>query len=168
MGRMNEGGRWVVDIMEERMRGMGGRMVKGWIVLGLKEMKGMKEGVDVVELFLGEGELKELVEEKVDVIGDLEGICWKGGVGGICGGEVVEVKRGLEGMEGMKNGWVNGDKERLGRMGEDVKVWGWIGDKIGKEIEKEGGVVVKKGGVIGEGVNGEVEEVGKIGYWGKD
>ena len=74
---MNEGGKSLLDIVDKTVSPMGSRLMRRWIVFPLKEVKPIKERLDVVENFFREPDLKRLLEEQLQLIGDLERIISK-------------------------------------------------------------------------------------------
>ena len=74
---MNEEGTSLLDVLDKTVSPMGSRMLRRWILFPLKDVKPIHERQDVVEYFFRHPEVKELLEEKLEQIGDLERIISK-------------------------------------------------------------------------------------------
>ena len=69
---MNEEGTSLLDVLDKTVSPMGSRMLRRWILFPLKDVKPIHERQDVVEYFFRHPEVKELLEEKLEQIGDLD------------------------------------------------------------------------------------------------
>ena len=168
LGSMNEDGTSLLDVIDYTISPMGGRLLKRWVVFPLKDVKPINERLDVVDYFLKEPDFKDFIEDQLHMIGDLERIVSKAAVGRISPREVVQLKIALQAIEPIKNACLNADNESLRRIGEQLNLCISIRDKIAKEIKNDPPLLVNKGGVIADGVNGELDELRKIAYSGKD
>ena len=168
IGSMNEGGTSLLDVIDHTISPMGARLLKRWIVFPLKDVKPINERLDVVEYFFRQPDFKELIEEQLHLIGDLERIISKVAVGRVSPREVVQLKVALQAIEPIKNACLNADNESLRKIGEQLNLCASIRDKIAKEINNDPPLLVNKGGVIADGVNQELDELRHIAYSGKD
>lgn len=168
LGSMNDGGTSLLDVIDHTICPMGARLLKRWVVFPLKDVKPIKERLDVVEYFFREPDFKDFIEEKLHFIGDLERIISKAAVGRISPREMVQLKVALQAIEPIKNACLNADNDSLHRIGEQLNLCVSIRDKIAKEIAADPPLLVNKGGVIADGVNKELDELRQIAYSGKD
>lgn len=168
VGSMNDEGTSLLDIIDRTVSPMGARMLKRWVLFPLKEIRPINERLDVVEYFFREPDLKDFVEEKLHLIGDLERIISKAAVGRISPREVVQLKVALQAIEPIKNACLNADNESLRRIGEQLQPCAELRDRIAREIKNDPPLLINKGGVIADNVNGELDELRKIAYSGKD
>ena len=168
VGSMNDEGTSLLDIIDRTVSPMGARMLKRWVLFPLKEIRPINERLDVVEYFFREPDFKDLVEEKLHLIGDLERIISKAAVGRISPREVVQLKVALQAIEPIKNACLNADNESLRRIGEQLQPCAELRDRIAREIKNDPPLLINKGGVIADNVNGELDELRKIAYSGKD
>ena len=113
-------------------------------------------------------DFKELIEEQLHLIGDLERIVSKAAVGRISPREVVQLKVALQAIEPIKNACLNADNRSLRRIGEQLNLCLSIREKIAKEVKNDPPLLVNKGGVIADGVNAELDELRQIAFSGKD
>ena len=124
--------------------------------------------MNVVEYFFREPEFKELIEEQLHLIGDLERIISKVAVGRVSPREVVQLKIALQAIEPIKEACLQADNASLNRIGEQLNLCISIRDRISKEINNDPPLLINKGGVIQSGVNAELDELRQIAYSGKD
>lgn len=165
---MNEGGKSLLDIVDKTVSPMGSRLMRRWIVFPLKEVKPIKERLDVVENFFREPDLKRLLEEQLQLIGDLERIISKAAVGRINPREVVQLKVALTAIEPIKEAFIAADNQSLRQMGEKLDPCTEIRDRIAREIMPDPPVLTAKGGYICNNVNKELDELRQIAFSGKD
>lgn len=147
---------------------MGARMLKRWMVFPLKDEKPINDRLNVVEYFFREPEFKELIEEQLHLIGDLERIISKVAVGRVSPREVVQLKVALQAIEPIKVACMQADNASLNRIGEQLNLCISIRDRIDKEVNNDPPLLINKGGVIKDGVNAELDELRQIAYSGKD
>ena len=131
---MTEDGISLLNVIDKTISPMGGRLLRRWLIFPLRDEKPINERLDVVEYFFRHPEYKELIEEQLHEIGDLERIISKAAVGRISPREVVQLKIALQAIEPIKNACLNADNESLRRIGENLNPCASIRDKIAKEI----------------------------------
>ena len=122
----------------------------------------------MVEYFFRQPDFKELIEEQLHLIGDLERIISKVAVGRVSPREVVQLKVALQAIEPIKQACLEADNASLNRIGEQLNLCISIRDRIAKEINNDPPLLINKGGVIKDGVNEELDELRRISYSGKD
>ena len=165
---INEGGKSLLDILDKTISPMGSRMLRRWMVFPLKDIRPIEERLDVVENFFRETALKELLEEKLSLIGDLERIISKAAVGRISPREVVQLKVALTAIEPVCEAFLSSENAGLQEMGRKLDPCFVIRDRIEREIFPDPPALLNKGGVIKKGVNGQLDELREIAYSGKD
>lgn len=165
---INEGGKSLLDILDKTISPMGSRMLRRWMVFPLKDIRPIEERLNVVENFFRETALKELLEEKLSLIGDLERIISKAAVGRISPREVVQLKVALTAIEPVREAFLSSENAGLQEMGRKLDPCFVIRDRIEREIFPDPPALLNKGGVIKKGVNGQLDELREIAYSGKD
>lgn len=165
---MNEDGKSLLDVIDKTISPMGSRLLRRWILFPLKDVKPIQERQDVVEYFFRHPEVKELLDEQLEQIGDLERIISKVAVGRVTPREVVQLKIALQALEPIKEACMSSNEPSLCRIGEQLNVCALIRDRIDREIQPDPPSLVNKGGVIAKGVNEELDELRSIAYSGKD
>ena len=165
---MNDGGISLLNVIDKTISPMGARLLKRWMVFPLKDEKPINERLNVVEYFFREPEFKEMIEEQLHLIGDLERIVSKVAVGRVSPREVVQLKIALQAIEPIKEACSAADNPSLNRIGEQLNLCVSIRDRIAKEIKNDPPLLINKGGFIQDGVNEELDELRKIAFSGKD
>ena len=165
---MNEDGKSLLDVIDKTISPMGSRLLRRWILFPLKDVKPIQERQDVVEYFFRHPEVKELLDEQLEQIGDLERIISKVAVGRVSPREVVQLKVALQALEPIKEACMASNEPSLCRIGEQLNVCALIRDRIDREIQPDPPTLVNRGGVIAKGVNAELDELRSIAYSGKD
>ena len=168
VGSMNDGGSSLLNVIDKTISPMGARLLKRWLVFPLKDVLPINERLNVVEYFFRQPDFKELIEEQLHLIGDLERIISKVAVGRVSPREVVALKVALQAIEPIKEACMEADNTSLNRIGEQLNICKSIRDRIEKEINNDPPLLINKGGVMKSGVNAELDELRQIAYSGKD
>ena len=168
IGSMNDGGSSLLNVIDRTISPMGARLLKRWIVFPLKDEKPINERLNVVEYFFRQPDFKELIEEQLHLVGDLERIISKVAVGRVSPREVVQLKVALQAIEPIKQACLEADNASLNRIGERLDLCVSIRDRIAREINNDPPLLINKGGVIKDGVNADLDELRRISYSGKD
>ena len=168
MGSMNDGGSSLLSVIDKTICPMGARLMKRWLVFPLKDVRPINDRLDVVEYFFRQPDFRDLVEEQLHRIGDLERILSKVAVGRVSPREVVALKVALQAIEPIKQACLEADNASLNRIGEQLNVCQSIRDRIDREINNDPPLLVNKGGIIKQGVSAELDELRQIAYSGKD
>ncbi|MCE9106794.1 DNA mismatch repair protein MutS [Bacteroides pyogenes] len=168
IGSMNDGGSSLIDVVDRTISPMGARLLKRWMVFPLKDERPINDRLNVVEYFFRQPDFKELIEEQLHLIGDLERIVSKVAVGRVSPREVVQLKVALQAIQPIKQACLEADNASLNRIGEQLNLCVSIRDRIDKEVQNDPPLLINKGGVIKDGVNAELDELRRISYSGKD
>ena len=168
MGSMNDGGSSLLNVIDRTISPMGARLLKRWMVFPLKDVQPINERLNVVEYFFRKPDFKELIEEQLHLIGDLERIISKVAVGRVSPRDVVALKVALQAVEPIKEACMDADNASLNHIGEQLNICRSIRDRIDKEVNNDPPLLINKGGVIKSGVNAELDELRQIAYSGKD
>lgn len=168
MGSMNDGGSSLLNVIDKTISPMGARLLKRWLVFPLKDVQPINERLNVVEYFFRQPDFKELIEEQLHLIGDLERIISKVAVGRVSPREVVALKVALQAIEPIKAACMDADNASLNHIDEQLNICQSIRDRIDREIDNDPPLLINKGGVIKSGVSAELDELRQIAYSGKD
>ena len=168
IGSMNDGGSSLLNVIDRTISPLGASLLKRWIVFPLKDEKPINERLNVVEYFFRQPDFKELIEEQLHLVGDLERIISKVAVGRVSPREVVQLKVALQAIEPIKQACLEADNASLNRIGERLNLCVSIRDRIAREINNDPPLLINKGGVIKDGVNADLDELRRISYSGKD
>ena len=165
---LQDDGTSLLNVVDQTVTPMGGRMLRRWLVFPLKNQRQITDRLDMVEYFFREPEFRELTDEQLHRIGDLERIISKVAVGRVSPREVVQLKNALEAIQPIKTACLYAKNEALKRVGERLNLCESIRKRIAKEIEPDSPQLVNKGGVIRDGVNEELDKLRQVAFHGKD
>lgn len=165
---MQDDGSSLLNVIDRTVTPMGGRMLRRWLVFPLKEVRPIQERLDIVEYFFREPEFRQIVDEQLHRIGDLERIISKVAVGRVSPREVVQLKNALDAIRPIKTACLYANNDALKRIGEQLNLCESIKDRIEKEIQPDPPQLVNKGDVIASGYSEELDELRFISRNGKD
>ena len=165
---MNEDGKSLLDVIDNTISPMGSRLLRRWVVFPLKSEKKINDRLDVVEYFFREPQFRELLDEQLHRIGDLERVVSKVAVGRVTPREMVQLKIALQAIKPIKTACEHANNDVLKRVGEQINLCELIRDRIDCELHPDAPQLVNKGGVINDGVNEELDQLRSIAYHGKD
>ena len=168
LGSMHDGGSSLLSVVDRTQTAMGARMLKRWMVFPLKDKKPIEERLDIVEYYFREPAFRDIVEEHLQMIGDLERIIAKVAAGRVSPREMVQLKLALQAIEPIKLACESSDNVVLNRIGQQLDCCVEIRDRIAREIIPEPPLLLNKGGVIADGVDITLDELREISYNGKD
>ena len=159
---MNEDGSSLLNVIDNTVTPMGGRMLRRWMVFPLKNEKPINERLDVVDYFFREPDFRECINEQFHRIGDLERIISKVAVGRVSPREVVQLKNALMAIQPVKTACLYAKSDTLKRIGEQLNLCESLRDRIEKEIQPDPPQLVNKGDVIALGYNQELDDLRSI------
>ena len=165
---MQEDGLSLLDVIDRTTTPMGGRMLRRWMIFPLKEVPRINERLDIVEYFFKHPDFRQLIDEQLHRVGDLERIISKVAVGRVSPREVVQLKNALMAVQPIKGACQTADNDCLRRLGEQLNLCESLRDRIEKEITPDPPQLVSKGGVIADGYSPELDELRNISRGGKD
>jgi len=163
-----EGARTLIDIMDRTVSPMGGRLLKRWVSLPLKDIQPVNERLDVVQYFVENISFKNEIGGLIRQIGDLERLVSKVAVNRINPREVVQLKRALKAIVPLKILCEKSGCPPLTQIAEQLNPCKSIADKIEKELNNDPPVQLNKGNAIAAGVSEELDDLRKILYSGRD
>lgn len=159
---MNEDGSSLLNVIDNTITPMGGRMLRRWMVFPLKDEKPINERLDVVDYLFREPDFRECINEQFHRIGDLERIISKVAVGRVSPREVVQLKNALIAIQPVKTACLYAKSDTLKRIGEQLNLCESLRDRIEKEIQPDPPQLVNKGDVIALGYNQELDDLRSI------
>ena len=165
---LHEGGTSLVDVIDNTVSPMGARLLRRWMVFPLREEKRINERLDVVDYFFRQPDSRDVIEDELHRIGDMERIVSRVACGRVSPREVVQLKLALQAIKPIKVICAQSQVEVLERIGEKLDTLDELRERIEHCIEPDPPQAVAKGGVIRSGVDAELDELRKIAYSGKD
>ena len=155
----NEGAITLVDILDHSITPMGSRLLKRWVAFPLKEKQLIDDRLSAVEFLIQESFEKDDVINHIKEIGDLERLISKVATARINPREVVQLKRALIAIEPVKEFLENSNNKALIQLADHLNLCEFIRNRIENEIFDNAPIAIKKGLVIAEGVNKELDDL---------
>jgi len=168
IGSMNENAVTLSDVLDHTASPMGARLLKRWIVMPLKDKKGIQERLDVVDFFFNNRELRDDLIGQIKQVGDLERLISKIGLQKANPREIVQLKRALYAIEKLKELTDRKDAQSLALISDQLDACVAIRERIEQQLQAEPPVAINKGSVIAAGVDAELDRLRKISFGGKD
>ena len=159
---MNEGGSSLLNVIDNTITPMGGRMLRRWVVFPLKDVAVINERLDIVDHFFRASDFRNNIDEQFHQMGDLERIISRVAVGRVSPREVVQLKNALKAIELVKAECLSTNNKSLNRIGEQLNLCASLRDRIEKEINVDPPQLVAKGDVIASGYDKELDDLRSI------
>ena len=168
LGSMQEDGSSLLDVIDRTTTAMGARMLKRWTVFPLRDVATIGKRLDVVETFFRKPDFRQVIDEQLHRIGDIERIISKVAVGRVSPREVVQMKLALQALVPVKSACLSSDCEEIRSMGDRLNLCESLRDRIEREIQSDPPLLVTKGDVIASGYSEELDELRSISRGGRD
>ena len=168
LGSMQEDGSSLLDVIDRTTTAMGARMLKRWTVFPLRDVATIGKRLDVVETFFCKPDFRQVIDEQLHRIGDIERIISKVAVGRVSPREVVQMKLALQALVPVKSACLSSDCEEIRSMGDRLNLCESLRDRIEREIQSDPPLLVAKGDVIASGYSEELDELRSISRGGRD
>lgn len=168
LGSMQEDGSSLLDVIDRTTTAMGARMLKRWTVFPLRDVATIGKRLDVVETFFRKPDFRQVIDEQLHRIGDIERIISKVAVGRVSPREVVQMKLALQALVPVKSACLGSDCEEIRSMGDRLNLCESLRERIEREIQSDPPLLVAKGDVIASGYSEELDELRSISRGGRD
>ena len=163
-----EGARTLIEVMDRTISPMGGRLLKRWISMPLKDIIPINDRLDIVQHVVTELVFRDEISGLIRQIGDLERLTSKVAVGRINPREVVQLKRALKAIDPLRKLCFESGCSPLAKLAEQMNPCKSMADRIERELHNDPPVQVSRGHVIAKGLSIELDELRSILYSGKD
>lgn len=157
----------LIDILDKTKTPMGGRLLKRWMVLPLKDEKPIQERLNAVEYLYGNSDVLDDIEEKLNEIGDLERLISKVAVGRVNPREVMQLLRTLNQVQPIRNILTETKSKTLKSLSDQLNPCTELIEKITTTLYNDPPVLLGKGKVIADGFDEELDELRAISNSGK-
>src|SRR5688572_19307545 len=164
----NDGGVPLIDILDCTVTPMGSRQLRKWMILPLKEKSAIDERLHVVDTFFNDHTLADKILEPLKQIADLERLISKVAVNRINPREMLQLKKSLRCIQPIKQALSTHPSGELKKLADLLHLCEFLCDKIEKELKEDVSIASNQGNLIKEGIDGELDELRKIAFSGKD
>ena len=158
----------LLNVIDKTISPMGGRLLKRWLALPLKNVKKIKQRHEVVSFLTKENTVLQKVQNHIKHIGDLERLISKTATGKVNPREVIQLKNSLEAIVPIKALASNCDNESLRIIGDKLQSCEVLRERIKETLNEEAPVNVLKGSSIAVGFSSELDELRRLSKSGKD
>ena len=158
----------LLDIIDKTLSPMGGRLLKRWLALPLKDTVKIKKRHDVVAYLVNNDSVLQIIQTQIKQISDLERLISKVATGKITPKEVLYLKESLDAIIPIKNTALSSNMEAVKMMGDSLHACELLREKIGNTLTQEPPVAVSKGNVIAYGIHEELDSLRNISTSGKN
>ena len=158
----------LLDIIDSTISPMGGRMLKRWLALPLKNEEDIKTRHEIVRFFIQNENFLEFQNKQIDQISDLERLISKVATGKINPREVVLLKNSLEAIIPIKDQAALSDHDSLISLATEVDSNEDLINTINDTLEENAPVQISKGNAIKSGINHELDDLRDISNSGKE
>ncbi|MCQ2279244.1 MAG: DNA mismatch repair protein MutS [Bacteroidales bacterium] len=155
----NENAVTLLQILDQTLTPMGGRLLKKWILMPLKEKMLIEERLCAVQYFIDNESFKNEVEDSIRSVGDVERICSKIATGKINPRELLQLARALRAIEKLQAQCQIQKQPAFQKMAEQLNACQTICQRIETEINEDAPVALNKGRVFNRGVDAELDEL---------
>nr|HPK84905.1 DNA mismatch repair protein MutS [Bacteroidales bacterium] len=163
-----EGAKTLIEIIDRTLSPMGGRMMKRWLSLPLKDISVLNTRLDIVEYLIGHPDVKEMIDGLIREVGDLERLLSKVAVRRVTPREVAQIWRALKAIGELKSICAATEFQPLVFLASGLDPCPELAETISRTLAPDPPTAVSKGHVIAEGISQELDELRKIYYGGKD
>lgn len=159
----------LVEAIDRTQTPMGGRLLRHWISMPIKDVEKLNTRLDIVAMLKDDPELAEAVGERLAAISDLERLSSRIATGRITPREVNALKESLGAIEELKLLLEGVDNPALATVAEKLIPLEEQRQRIGATLYPDPhNNQIQKGGIIAGGVDLELDEIRNIVLHGKD
>ena len=158
----------LLNVIDKTNSAMGGRLLKRWLALPLKNVEKIKQRHEVVSFFKSHKNVHQKIQDYIKSIGDIERLISKVATTKVSPREVVQLKNSLEAINPIKSLSSNSDNDSLKIIGDTLQSCNVLRDKIKQTLNEEAPVNVLKGNTIAQGFSTELDELRGLSTSGKN
>jgi len=158
----------LLDVIDKTISPMGGRLLKRWLALPLKDIDKIQQRHEVVAFLLTEDVILEKLRGHIKQIGDVERLVSKVATGKVCPREVIQLKNSLEAMVPVKSLMQQTENPALHLIAEQLHDCDTLRAKIKETLKEDAPVNMLKGSTIASGFHQELDNLRELAHSGKD
>ncbi len=158
----------LLDVIDKTISPMGGRLLKRWLALPLKNIDKIQQRHQVVSFLKEEEAPLDKIQQWIKQIGDLERLISKLATGKINPKEVIQLKNSLEAVVPIKQLACESLDVSLQDIGKKLDTCEALRTKIKEVLNETAPVNLAKGSTIAEGYSSELDELRDLAFSSKD
>ena len=158
----------LLDVIDKTISPMGGRLLKRWLALPLKDVKKIQHRHELVKHFIENNSFSETIKFQLHQISDIERLVSKVATGKISPRELVLLKNSLKAILPVKKEALTSKNTSVNKLGNEILDCAEVILKIDTALFDEAPVNINKGNAIANGVSEELDELRAISTSGKE
>ncbi len=149
----------LLDVIDKTVTPMGGRHIRRWLALPLKDKNRIEERLKIVAELVKNQSLRLDTDQQLKQIGDIERLVSKIATSKVNPREVVQLLYSLDAILPIKEQLSQQDHISLKKIADQINPLDLLRDKIRETIRDDAPVNIQKGQVIKQGVSQELDEL---------
>ena len=158
----------LLDVIDKTLSPMGGRLLKRWLALPLKDSAKIQSRHQVVSYLKENQEVLKNIQNQIKQISDLERLISKIAAGKVSPREVVYLKESLDAIIPIKTLALASPQEAVKVIGDSLHGCELLREKIKTVLNQDAPVAIAKGNAIAKGIHAELDELRAISTSGKE
>ena len=158
----------LLDVIDKTLSPMGGRLLKRWLALPLKDANKIRNRHQVVSYLKENQNVLKNIQKQIKQISDLERLISKIAAGKVSPREVVYLKESLDAIIPIKNLALESPQEAVKVIGDSLHSCDLLREKIKTVLNQDAPVAIAKGNAIAKGINEELDDLRAISTSGKE
>jgi len=158
----------LLDVIDKTLSPMGGRLLKRWLALPLKDANKIRSRHEVVTYLKENQEILQKIQYQIKQISDLERLISKIATGKVSPREVIYLKESLDAIIPIKTLALESKQEAVRIIGDSFHSCELLREKIKTTLNQDAPVAISKGNAIATGVHAELDELRSIAFSGKE
>ena len=158
----------LLNVIDKTISPMGGRLLKRWLALPLKDVEQIQYRHELVKYFIENDDFSETIKFQLHQISDIERLVSKVATGKISPRELVLLKNSLKAISPIKKEALTSKNTSVNRLGNEILDCAEVILKIDAALFDEAPVNINKGNAIANGVSEELDELRAISTSGKE
>ena len=158
----------LLDVIDRTLSPMGGRLLKRWLALPLKDAAKIQSRHQVVSYLKENQEVLKQIQYQIKQISDLERLISKIAAGKVSPREVLYLKESLDAILPIKTIALQSPQEAVKVIGDSLHSCDLLREKIKTTLNQDAPVAIAKGNAIAVGVHSELDELRAISTSGKE
>ncbi len=157
----------LLDVIDRTLSPMGGRLLKRWLALPLKDLQRIRDRHQVVQYFVENPDILKDIQNQIKRISDLERLISKIATGKVSPRELIYLKESLDAIIPIKELALKSENEAVKVIGDNLNSCDVLREKINLTLNQDAPVSIAKGNAIAKGVNEELDDLRSISNSGK-
>ena len=158
----------LLDVIDKTISPMGGRLLKRWLALPLKNIDEIKNRHELVKFFIDSVDFSKTVTYQLKQISDLERLISKVATSKASPREIVLLKSSLQAILPIKSAAEKSKNKTVKKLGTQLHSCDILITKISETLFDDAPVNINKGNAIANGVHQELDDLRAIASSGKE